>query len=186
MENSIENNAKSNTQNNVGNNHLTMRRAQAGDLTLIQELIRGLAVYEKRPQDVTGTKEQLRYWLFEKNIATVWFAEYGKETVGYALYYPVFGSFAAAGSVYLEDFYLKEEFRGRGFGRFFFSKIAEAVLAEGYTGMEWSCLDWNQTAIGFYRRGEAKQEAGRVYFGLDHAGLEKTAAQNLREGSGIM
>jgi len=67
MENSIENNAKSNTQNNVGNNHLTMRRAQAGDLTLIQELIRGLAVYEKRPQDVTGTKEQLRYWLFEKN-----------------------------------------------------------------------------------------------------------------------
>ena len=57
-------------------------------------------------------KEQLRYWLFEKNIATVWFAEYGKETVGYALYYPVFGSFAAAGSVYLEDFYLKEEFRG--------------------------------------------------------------------------
>ncbi len=186
MENSIENNAKSNTQNNVGNNHLTMRRAQAGDLTLIQELIRGLAVYEKRPQDVTGTKEQLRYWLFEKNIATVWLAEYGKETVGYALYYPVFGSFAAAGSVYLEDFYLKEEFRGRGFGRFFFSKIAEAVLAEGYTGMEWSCLDWNQTAIGFYRRGEAKQEAGRVYFGLDHAGLEKTAAQNLREGSGIM
>lgn len=122
MENSIENNAKSNTQNNVGNNHLTMRRAQAGDLTLIQELIRGLAVYEKRPQDVTGTKEQLRYWLFEKNIATVWFAEYGKETVGYALYYPVFGSFAAAGSVYLEDFYLKEEFRGRGFGRYFSPK----------------------------------------------------------------
>lgn len=159
----------------VDDRKMTIRRAQAEDLLLIQELIKGLASYEKRPQDVTGTKEQLHYWLFEKKIAAVWLAEYEKETAGYALYYPVFGSFAAAGSVYLEDFFLKEEFRGRGLGRCFFSKIAEAVLAEGYTGMEWSCLDWNRTAIDFYRRQEAWQETGRVYFGLDRQGLRRVA-----------
>lgn len=162
-------------ENEVDDRKLTIRRAKEEDLLLIQELIKGLASYEKRPQDVTGTKEQLHYWLFEKKIAAVWLAEYEKETAGYALYYPVFGSFAAAGSVYLEDFFLKEEFRGRGLGRCFFSKIAEAVLAEGYTGMEWSCLDWNRTAIDFYRRQEAWQETGRVYFGLDHQGLRRVA-----------
>lgn len=159
----------------VDDRKMTIRRAKEEDLPLIQELIKGLASYEKRPQDVTGTKEQLHFWLFEKKIAAVWLAEYEKETAGYALYYPVFGSFAAAGSVYLEDFFLKEEFRGRGLGRCFFSKIAEAVLAEGYTGMEWSCLDWNRTAIDFYRRQEAWQETGRVYFGLDHQGLRRVA-----------
>lgn len=163
-------------ENEMDDGKLTIRRAQAEDLSLIQDLIKGLASYEKRPQDVTGTKEQLHFWLFEKKVAAVWLAEYEGETAGYALYYPVFGSFAAAGYVYLEDFFLKEEFRGRGLGRCFFSKIAEAVLTEGYAGMEWSCLDWNRTAIGFYQRQEAEQETGRVYFELDRKGLERIAA----------
>lgn len=151
---------------------LHVRRAERADAPLLQDLIKGLAVYEKRPQDMTGTKEQLSYWLFDRKIATALIAEYDAAVIGYALYYPVFGSFSAAGKVHLEDLYIKEEFRGCGFGRLFFAKVAEAVLTQGYKGMEWSCLDWNQAAIAFYKKLGAKQENGRVYFGFDKSGLE--------------
>lgn len=155
---------------------LHIRKADKEDISLLRDLIKGLAAYEKRPQDMTGTKEQLSYWLFERKIATALIAEYGGEAVGYALYYPVFGSFSTAGGVHLEDLFIKEEFRGGGFGRRFLAKIAENVLAEGYTEMEWSCLDWNQAAVGFYEKLGAKQETGRVYLGFPKSELEMIAA----------
>ena len=67
---------------------LTIRRADEKDISLIQCMIKGLAAYEKRPQDMTGTQEKLKYWIFERKIATVLIAEYDGEAVGYALYYP--------------------------------------------------------------------------------------------------
>lgn len=151
---------------------LNIRKATKDDISLVQNLIKGLAAYEKRPQDMTGTQEQLMYWIFERKIATVLIAEYEGNAAGYALYYPVFGSFSAVGKVHLEDLFLKEELRGRGFGRYFLTKIAEMVRAEGYTEMEWSCLDWNQPSIDFYNKLGAKQETGRVYFAFDNAGLK--------------
>lgn len=155
---------------------LYIRKAGMADIPTLQDLIKGLAAYEKRPQDMTGTKEQLRYWLFERKIATALIAEYDNAAAGYALYYPVFGSFAAAGKVHLEDLFLKEDFRGFGFGRYFLARTAEAVLAEGYTEMEWSCLEWNQASIQFYKKSGAKQETGRVYFAFDKQGLKAAAA----------
>lgn len=155
---------------------LHIRKANKDDISLLLDLIKGLAAYEKRPQDMTGTKEQLHCWLFERKIATALIAEYDGEAVGYTLYYPVFGSFSAAGGVHLEDLFIKEEFRGGGFGRRFLAKIAETVLAEGYTEMEWSCLDWNKAAVGFYEKLGAKQETGRVYLGFPKSELEMIAA----------
>ena len=155
---------------------LYIRKAEPADIPTLQALIKGLAAYEKRPQDMTGTKEQLHYWLFERKIAAALIAEYDGAAAGYALYYPVFGSFAAAGKVHLEDLFLKENFRGCGFGRYFLARTAEAVLAEGYTEIEWSCLDWNRASIDFYKKLEAKQETGRVYFAFDKQGLKTAAA----------
>ena len=130
--------------------NLIIRKSHIEDIPLIQYLIKGLASYEKRPQDMIGTKEQLSYWLFERKVATVLIAEYGKEVVGYALYYPIFGSFSAIGKIHLEDIFIQPNFRGYGVGRFFLAKIAEIILADGYTEMEWNCLDWNKPSIEFY------------------------------------
>ena len=152
--------------------NLNIRKAEVDDISLIQNLIKGLAAYEKRPQDMTGTQELLSYWLFERKIATAFIAEYDGEIVGYALYYPVFGSFAAIGKVHLEDIFIKEDFRGHGFGKYFLTKIVEVVLAEGYTEMEWSCLDWNKRSIEFYKKLGAKEETGRKYFGFDKSQME--------------
>lgn len=154
---------------------LQIRKADRADVLLLRDLIKGLAAYEKRPHDVTGTEEQLAYWLFERNIAAALIAEYEGEAIGYALYYPVFGSFSAAGGVHLEDLFIREEFRGCGFGRYFLARVAEAVLAEGYTEMEWSCLDWNEAAVGFYKKLGAKQDKGRVYLGFHKSELEMIA-----------
>lgn len=155
---------------------LNIRKANVDDISLIQNLIKCLASYEKRPQDMTGTKELLSYWLFERKIATALIAEYDGEAIGYALYYPVFGSFSAIGKVHLEDIFIKEDFRGHGFGKYFLTKIVEFVLAEGYTEMEWSCLDWNKPSIGFYKKLGAKEETGRRYFGFDKSQIETMIA----------
>ena len=80
-----------------------VRKAEKNDIAEIQTLIKGLATYEKRPQDMTASQEDLCYWIFEKKIATVLIAEYNEEIIGYAIYYPIFGSFAAEAGVHLED-----------------------------------------------------------------------------------
>ena len=83
------------------NGKFTVRKAEEKDIVLLQNMIKGLAAYEKRPQDMTASQENLQYWLFEKKIATALIAQYNDEVIGYAIYYPVFGSFAAEGGVRL-------------------------------------------------------------------------------------
>ena len=151
---------------------LSVRKATKEDVGSLYELINGLALYEKRPQDMTGTREQLDYWLYEKNIATALIAEYDGEVIGYAIYYPIFGSFSAMGKVHLEDIFIKEEYRSKGIGKRFLAKVIEYVFEDGYTGMEWSCLDWNTSSIAFYKKLGAKQETGREYFEFDKEDME--------------
>lgn len=162
-------------------NNLIIRKASEEDISLIQDLIKCLALYEKRPQDMTGSQEKLNYWLFERNIATVLIAEYNGEAIGYAIYYPTFGSFSAIGKVYLEDLFIKETYRHHGFGKYFLSKIADRVLEEGYSEMEWSCLKWNKSSITFYKNLGAMHETGRDYFEFNKSQLIEVASLVNRE-----
>lgn len=146
------------------NDNFTVRKATPKDIPLIQNMIKGLAAYEKRPQDMTASQEDLRYWIFEKHIATVLIAEYNSTAIGYAIYYPVFGSFAAAGGVHMEDMFLTEEYRHCGLGSRFFAELEEFVKQDGYSKIEWSCLEWNTPSIRFYNKLGAAQEQGRTYF----------------------
>ena len=148
------------------NDKITIREAQETETLLIQELVKEMATYERRPEDMTGTQEELRYWLFERRIATILLMECDDKVIGYAIYYPIFGSFAAHANVHLEDLYIREEYRKRGLGRVFFEAIAGRAREEGYAKMEWSCLDWNTPSIGFYEKIGAEYETGRKYFEL--------------------
>lgn len=146
------------------NENFTVRKATENDISLIENLIKGLATYEKRPQDMTATQEDLRYLLFEKNIAAALIAELNGEPVGYAIYYPVFASFAAKAGVHIEDLFLKLEKRRNGLGTKFFSEVEKFVKQDGFSYIEWSCLDWNEPAINFYNKIGAEEEHGRRYF----------------------
>lgn len=134
------------------------------DVNFLYEMINGLALYEKRPNDMTGSIEMLKYWLFEKNIATAVIAEIKAQIIGYAIYYPIFSSFAANVNVHMEDLFIKLEYRGQGYEKEFFYKLSEMIKKEGYLKLEWSCLNWNTSSIKFYEKIGAIQETGRVYF----------------------
>ena len=148
-------------------------KATNEDIDILHELILGLATYEKRPQDMKATKEDLSYWLFDKNIATALIAKLDNKPIGYAIYYPVFGSFSAKGNVHLEDIFLYEEYRGKGYGKRFLAEVIKDIFSNGYSNMEWSCLDWNTPSITFYDKIGAEQETGRVYFNFDKDNMQK-------------
>ena len=155
---------------------MIIRKATKADIPVIYKLIKGLAEYERRPQDVTGSEDALAHWLFERGIATTLIGELDGRAVAYALYYPVFGSFAAEGRVHLEDLFVLPELRGEGLGRQLLARVAAEVLAEGYTGMEWSALAWNTPAVRFYTRLGAAEDSGRTYMSFTHTQLMKISS----------
>ena len=121
---------------------------------------------------MTGSQEELHYWIFQKKIATALIAEYDNEAIGYAVYYPVFCSFAAEGGVHMEDMFLIEKYRHCGLGTIFFAKLKEFVKQDGFSQIEWSCLDWNKPSIEFYNKLGAATESGRVHFDFDKAAMD--------------
>lgn len=141
-----------------------IRKAEEKDICILHNLILGLAEHEKRPQDVTGTDSQMCYWLFERKIATALLLEINGDAIGYAIYYPVYGSYSACGKIHLEDIFIKKEFRSKGYGTKFLSFICKRVLEDGFKGMEWSALDFNLDSIKYYKNLGAKTEEGRTYF----------------------
>lgn len=152
---------------NMEQKNLMVRKATPKDIGLLYEMINGLAAYEKRPEDMTGSIKMLKYFLFEKEIAIAVIAEIDNKPIGYAIYYPTFASFATKMNAYIEDLFIKPEYRGKGFGKEFFHKLLEMIKDEGYSKLEWSCLYWNTPSIEFYKKLGAKEEIGRVYFEYD-------------------
>jgi len=130
--------------------NLTFRFAEEKDCGLILDFIRKLAEYEKMADQVVATDDLLKEWIFEKNKAEVVFAcEDGRE-VGFALFFHNFSTFLGRAGVYLEDLYVMPEFRGKGYGKALFKKLAQIAVERGCGRLEWWCLDWNRPSIDFY------------------------------------
>ena len=137
-------------------NAYKFRYAEAADAGLILEFIRDLAAYEKMADEVIATEELLQEWIFEKGKAEVIFVlEDGKE-VGFALFFHNFSTFLGRSGLYLEDLFVKTEYRGKGYGKALLKKLAQIALERGCGRMEWWCLDWNQPSIDFYRSLDAE------------------------------
>jgi len=129
---------------------MNIRFAERGEEGTILEFIKYLAEYEKMSGDVVATEAELCDWLFEKHIAEVLFAEFEGKIVGFALFFHNFSTFLGRGGLYLEDLFVLPEYRGRGYGKALFRRLAQTALERGCGRMEWSCLDWNQPSIDFY------------------------------------
>lgn len=127
------------------------RFATPEDAGIILEFIRELAEYERLSDDVVASEELLREWIFEKGKAEVIFAlEDGKE-VGFALFFNNFSTFLGRAGIYLEDLFVREEYRGKGYGKGLLQVLARITRERGCGRLEWSCLDWNTPSIEFYR-----------------------------------
>jgi GNAT superfamily N-acetyltransferase len=129
---------------------VTYRSAEARDVPLILQFIRDLAAYEKLSHEVVATEELLRAWLFEKRVAEVIFAVVDGIEAGFALFFHNFSTFLGRAGIYLEDLYVKPEYRGRGIGKGLLRHLAQIAVARGCGRLEWACLDWNRPSIDFY------------------------------------
>ena len=131
-------------------NPLTIRQADSNDVSTILMFIKELAAYENMSDQVVATEELLKEWLFEKKKAEVLLAIEGDTAVGIALYFYNFSTFLGRAGIYLEDLFVKKEYRGKGYGKALLKELARIAVEQGCGRLEWSCLDWNQPSIDFY------------------------------------
>ncbi|MGB3613131.1 MAG: GNAT family N-acetyltransferase [Elainellaceae cyanobacterium] len=130
---------------------LLLRPAQRPDIPLILQFIQQLADYEKLRHEAIATEALLDEHLFGLSpSAEVLIAEWDQAPAGFALYFRTFSTFLGRPGIYLEDLYVKPEYQGQGIGRSLLARLAQIVVERGYGRLEWSVLNWNEPAIGFY------------------------------------
>ena len=129
---------------------IEFRKAGREDVALILEFIRELADYEKMLDEVVATPELFEKWIFDERKAEVIFALEGGKEVGFALFFHNFSTFLGRAGIYLEDLYVRPEYRGKGYGRALLKELARIAVERGCGRLEWWCLDWNQPSIDFY------------------------------------
>ncbi|HWA26550.1 MAG TPA: GNAT family N-acetyltransferase [Lacunisphaera sp.] len=138
-----------------------LRPARPADVPVILDLIRALADYEKLTDEVTATPAQLEQSLFPAGGAAAAahcvLAEADGVSAGFALYFFNYSTFLARPGLYLEDLFVRPEFRGRGLGKALLLHLAKLANQRGCGRMEWTVLDWNQPAIDFYESLGAKR-----------------------------
>ena len=135
----------------TGIDNLKIRETNEKDCELILSLIKEIAEYEKMSNQVIATEETLLEYIFKNNRAEVVILELDKNPIGYALFFYNFSTFIGRSGLYLEDIFIKKEFRGRGIGKEVFKFLAKKAREEGCKRMEWVCLDWNEPSINFYK-----------------------------------
>ena len=132
---------------------VTVRHAQEQDVELIYSLIGELAEYEQAPEQVVGTPEMLRRWLFgDDPAAEALIAEVDGVPAGFALFHGTFSTWECQPGIWLEDLFVRPEQRRFGVGGALLSHVAKAAVDRGYTRLSWTALDWNEMALSFYRK----------------------------------
>lgn len=127
-----------------------IRKATQEDIPLILQFILDLAEYEHLRNEVVADEETLKTWVFDKRGAEVLIGEEDGQPVGFALYFHNFSTFLGRCGIYLEDLFVKPDFRGRGYGLALLKRLAAIAVEEGCGRLEWWCLDWNKPSIDFY------------------------------------
>jgi GNAT superfamily N-acetyltransferase len=131
---------------------LTIRKAEPRDASLVFGLIRELAEYERLAHEVDATEADIAKALFAPDprvFADI--AEWNGEPAGFGLWFYNFSTFRGRHGIYLEDLYVRPDFRSKGIGRALLRHLARRCVADGLTRLEWWVLDWNEPALRFYR-----------------------------------
>ena len=155
---------------------LVIRPATATDVPVILELIQALAAYERAPNEVTATEKGLTEVLFgAKPAAEVLLAFEDETAVGFAVFFHNFSTWLGLPGLYLEDLFVRPEHRGKGYGRALLIHLANIARERGCGRMEWAVLDWNESAIQFYRKLGAKPMDEWTVFRLTRDGINRLA-----------
>jgi GNAT superfamily N-acetyltransferase len=163
---------------------MTVRRVQESDVDEVVRLVHELAAYERANEQCQLTAVQLRAALFGEQPALFGHvAEVDGEVVGFALWFLNFSTWDGVHGIYLEDLFVRPEHRGAGLGRQLLAALAAECVRRGYSRLQWWVLDWNKSAIGFYRRLGAVSMEEWTVFRVDGPALSAIAGFGaLRQG----
>jgi len=154
-----------------------IREAIPEDNSQIFRFVCDLAEYEKMPGEVTATEDILYESLFIKRTAEVLMAELDGEAIGFALFFHNFSTFKGRACLYLEDIFIKPEYRGKGYGTEIFRRLAGIAVDRECDRFDWWVLDWNEPSIGFYK--------GLGAIAMDEWTTYRLQGDNLRRVAGV-
>ena len=156
---------------------LTLRNATEKDVPLILQFIRDLAEYERLAHACVATEESVRETLFgARPYAEVVIAEQGGQPAGFALFFHNYSTFLARPGIYLEDLYVRPELRGHGIGKALLARLASLAAERKCGRLEWAVLNWNESAIRFYRSLGAEPQTEWTVYRLTGEALERLAS----------
>jgi len=130
--------------------HIILRSAKKKDTALIINFIRELAEYEHLTHLLEVNEINLQRYIFKEKMVEVIIAEYDNKPAGFTLFFSNFSTFLGKPGIYIEDLYVKPEYRGKGLGKLLLSYLAKLVKERKYGRLEWSCLNWNEPSKKFY------------------------------------
>jgi GNAT superfamily N-acetyltransferase len=159
---------------------MRIRRALSEDLPIIDQLIRDLALYERALEMARATPEQLRDGFFSDapNVFCDLVETDQREVAGFAVWFLNYSTWTGTHGIFLEDLFIKPEFRGRGYGTALLVHLAQECVTKGYHRLKWSVLDWNQPSIDFYRSLGADALDEWTEFRLTDEALSKLAGSS--------
>lgn len=153
-----------------------IRPAKPSDTEQIFSMITALATYERAPDQVAGTSELLGEALFGPDpVAEGLMAELDHSSVGFAVYYRTFSTWECRPGIWLEDLFVPEEHRRAGVGQALLRELARITVRRGFSRLEWAALDWNDPALRFYERLQARRLDEWVMHRLDGPALRALA-----------
>jgi GNAT superfamily N-acetyltransferase len=157
--------------------HTLLRFAKKKDTPLILQFIRALAEYEHLLDQVQVREGPLRKYIFKEKKAEVIICEYDGAPAGFALFFHNFSTFLGRPGLFIEDLFVKPEFRGRGLGKLLLTFMAKIALERNCGRLEWACLNWNEPSIAFYQSQGARPLSEWTTYRVVGEGLEKLAEQ---------
>ena len=155
------------------NEKLFLRQAAKEDTELILKMIYEMAEYEELLDEVIATKESLEQDIFESSRAKAFIAELDGKVVGYLIYHYNFSTFVGRAGLYIEEIYIREEYRGMGLGTEIFKVIAKIARENKCKRVDWACLEWNKSAQRFYESIGAQALDGWMIYRLKEDGINK-------------
>jgi GNAT superfamily N-acetyltransferase len=156
--------------------HFKIRYAQQSDAKTILDFITSLAIYEHMADQVVATVQSIEESLFRQKQAEVIIGEAHDIPVAFALFYPSYSTFLGQANLFLEDLFVLESHRGKGYGKYMLAALAKIAFDRGCKRLDWWCLDWNTPSIEFYKQMGADHLKDWTIFRLQHDNIGKLAS----------
>ncbi len=159
--------------NNSTVNEVKFKRTTEKDIPIILDFVKQIAIYENMLDKVTATEESLKESIFDNNKADALFIELNNEVIGYIVYFFNLSTFVGKQGIYIEDLYIKPEYRGKGIGKKSFEVLANIAKENKCERIEWTCLNWNEPSLKFYKSLGAERMDEWIIHRLDKEAIDK-------------